>query len=259
MLKRFFKNLVFPPKCMSCGDFAREHMLDFDGVPFCRKCYAQWEREKHERCGNCGLEICICNCGTPFLDKCEVEHCLKLIKYSAKKESVGKNVVFYMKKKRNKDAFDFIAKQLSVGIMRKVNELSVKNGVILYVPRGISGMNKYGFDQANELAKRVSTLTEMELIPLFHKNKTVKLEQKKLRLKSRLELAKGAFSINEDKLKHLKGRDCAFIIDDVMTSGASLGGCVMRLKSRFRGKIVCVTVAKTGKSVKNPYSVLQFS
>lgn len=259
MIRQFFKNLIFPPKCMGCGEFAREHMLDFDSIPFCKKCHASFEKEKHERCDRCGLEIFLCNCGTPFLEKCEVEHCMKLVKYSAKKDSIGKNAVFCMKKKRNKEAFDFIAGQLAVGINRKKSELSVKNGVVLYVPRGRNGLNKYGFDQAKELARRISALTDMKCVSLFYKSRVAKAEQKKLSLRSRLELAKNAFLVNKDKLNELKGCDCVFLIDDVMTSGASLGGCIMRLKSYFKGKIVCVTVAKTGKSSKNPYSVLQFS
>lgn len=259
MIRRFFKNLIFPPKCMGCGEFAREHMLDLDIVPFCKKCHVAFEKEKRERCGSCGLEVFLCNCGTPFLEKCGVDHCMKLVKYSAMKESIGKNAVFYMKKKRNKEAFDFIAGQLAVGINRKKSELSVKNGVILYVPRGRNGLNKYGFDQAKELARRISALTDMRSVSLFYKNKTVKTEQKKLGLRSRLDLAKSAFSVNKDKLGELKGCDCIFLIDDVMTSGASLGGCITCLKPHFKGKIVCVTVAKTGKSFKNPYSVLQFS
>lgn len=251
MIKRFIRNLMFPPKCMGCGELAREHMLDLCDVPFCKECYLEWEKEKRRRCDRCGLEICLCNCVTPFLAKCEVEDSVKLVNYSAKKESVGKNAMFYMKKKRNNDAFLFVARQLAVSINRKMNELGVKNGVILYVPRGKNGMNRYGFDQAKELAVRVSGLTDMKAVSLFHKNKSIRIDQKRLGLKSRLDLAKRAFSVNTDKLYCLKDCDCVFIIDDVMTSGASLGGCAMCLKPYYKGKIVCVTVAKTGKSSKN--------
>ena len=251
MIKRFIRNLIFPPKCIGCGELARENMLDFCDVPFCKECYLAWEKEKRERCDRCGLEMCLCDCGTPFLSRCEIEHSVKLLKYSAKKESVGKNAVFYMKKRRNNDAFLFVAGQLSVSVRRKMNELGVKNGVVVYVPRGRNGKNKYGFDQARELAVRVSELTDMKFVPLFKKNKRIRIDQKKLGLKSRLDLAKRAFSVNKDKLFSLNGCDCVFIIDDVMTSGASLGGCAVCLKPYYKGKIVCVTVAKTGKSSKN--------
>ena len=71
-----------------------------------------------------------------------------------------------------------------------------------------------------------------------------------MNLSERFENSKGLYELNEKAIERLKGIKCIVIVDDVITSGASLSGCVEKLKSVFDGEIACAAVARTGKKRK---------
>ena len=51
-------NLIFPKKCISCGEFTDNKMND----PFCPICRTKYETMKRERCRACGKMHLECRC-----------------------------------------------------------------------------------------------------------------------------------------------------------------------------------------------------
>ena len=219
-------------------------------VPFCEKCRVKWEYEKLDVCPDCGLEMTVCNCGSRLLNRMRILHCVKLVNYSATQKSVGKSAVLYMKKKKSTRAIKYFAKQLSYAVYRKLKSEESKKAIIAYVPRSSASLVEYGFDQSKELAKRLSKCCDIELVNLFSRSGKRTEEQKKLGISQRIENAKGTYKLNARALKKLDGVDTVFIVDDVLTSGASLAGCILALKDVCDKKVVCVTLARTAKSRK---------
>lgn len=246
----FFENLIYPPKCVGCGELFQKDIFDSCKLPLCEKCRVKWEYEKLDICPDCGLEMTLCECGSRLLDKLKVDGCIKLVNYSAAKRSVGKSAVLYMKRKNSKRAFGYFAKQLSYAVKRKLKEAECQTAVIAYVPRSRKSRVTYGFDQSREMAKRLAKLCGGEAVKLFLRNGKRTEEQKKLSLAQRLENAKGMYRLARCAQRKLEGADAVIIVDDVLTSGASLSGCVMALKDVYKKKIFCVTLARTGKSRK---------
>ena len=247
----FFKNLLFPPKCVGCREFIQKNLFEPCEIPLCEKCRVMWEYEKLAPCPDCGLEMTLCNCGSRLLKKLNVDGCAKLVNYSAVRKSVGKSAVLYMKKHKNKRAFDYFAKQLSYTLYGRLKELERKKAIIAFVPRSRKSFVKFGVDQSKEIAKRLSRLCGIDLACLFVRRGTKSAEQKKLSLSERIENAKNAYKISRNAVKTLENVDTVFVVDDVLTSGASLAGCIFALKEVYKGKIVCVTLARTGKKQKN--------
>jgi len=243
----FFKNLLFPPKCVACREFMQKDILDKCENPFCEKCRVKWELEKLSRCPDCGLEMTVCNCAAPLLKKSGVDEYVKLVNYSAKNKSVGKSAILHVKRTKNARVFDFFATQLSYSARIK-NNTSDKNTVIVtYVPRSRNSKLKYGFDQSEELSRKLAKKLNVKHSRLFDRRGKQKQEQKKLGLNERRENAKNLFFVNRSKLEMLKKAERVIIVDDVITSGASLYGCIAALKKHYNGKIICVSVARTGK------------
>lgn len=252
-LKRFgvfFGNLLFPPKCVGCKEFIQKDIFDECKIPFCEKCRVKWEYEKLDICPDCGLEMTLCNCGTKLLKKSGVEDYIKLANYSVAKKSVGKSAVLYMKRHKNDRALNYFADQLSYPVSRKIKTLEGKRAVFTYVPRSKKSVTEYGFDQARELSKRIAARCDAEFIPLFERSGVKTTEQKKLKMSERVKNAKMSYRLNVKNFQKLSEDDCIFIVDDVLTSGASVLGCLSVLKPKFEGEVVCVTVARTGKSRK---------
>lgn len=246
----FFKNLLFPPKCVGCRELYQKDILDKCEYPLCEKCRVRWEYEKLSLCPDCGLEMSLCNCGSTLLSKLEIEKCIKLVSYSAQKGSVGKSAVLYMKKKRSAGALGYFAKQLSYPVIREIKKGQYENAVFAYVPRGKVSLVKYGFDQSRELAERLARLCGGRCIRLFDRAVEKSVEQKKLTLSQRMKGAKGVYKLHKNAAEEVANADIVFVVDDVLTSGASLAGCIMALKSVYGGEIACVTLARTAKSRK---------
>ena len=243
-------NLLFPPKCVSCGEFIQKDMLDLCEIPFCEKCRSKWELEKLDECPDCGLEMTLCNCRAPMLDKSGVEDYIKLVNYSSGARSVGKNAVLYLKRHKNNRALNYFATQLSYPAKARIDRMVSNKAVVAYVPRSGKSKRLLGFDQSKEIAVRLAKKLGIPCVKLFVRKSTSRVEQKKLNLAQRKDNAQNLYGVNLGALEMLKEIDSVFLVDDVMTSGASLYGCVSALKRHFSGRIVAVTLARTGKKSK---------
>jgi ComF family protein len=112
--------------------------------------------------------------------------------------------------------------------------------LIIPMPMHPARLKERGFNQAQEIAKQlmsahpqkwdVTSVTRIKLTP----------PQASLPLKARVSNIKGAFSVNAD----LTGKRIA-IVDDVMTTGASLNELAKTLKKAGASHVECWVVART--------------
>ena len=210
----------------------------------------RWEYEKLSLCPDCGLEMSLCGCGSRLLQKLEIKEPIKLVSYSARKGRVGKSAVLYMKKKNDKRAVGYFSKQLSYAVNGRIKRSGFENPLFAYVPRSKNGRVVYGFDQSKVLAKSLADLCGGNTASLFERTGAKKPAQKELSFSARLKNAQNTYRLKKGAEEKLKGVDAVFVVDDVLTSGASLAGCVSALKRVYDGEIVCATLARTAKSRK---------
>ena len=247
---KFFGNLLFPPKCAGCRELIGKDIFDPCRIPLCDECRAKWEKEKLERCPDCELEMTICNCSSKMLEKAGVEGAVKLFNYSVKKRSVGKSAVLYMKKHNSHRAFEYFAAQLSYAVKRKTAGYSNNEVAAFSVPRSRKSRREYGFDQSALLARKVAGKCGFQyVVPIVRSRKRAE-EQKRSDLSHRVKNIKGTFVFNEKCVETLKNIKCLVLVDDVITSGASMAGCIDALKKHFDGDIVCAALGRTGKRRK---------
>ena len=116
--------------------------------------------------------------------------------------------------------------------------------VIIHMPMHPTRLKQRGFNQALEIAKVLDKiLSKKTKAKLDYKSvtrQTLTPPQASLPLKERVKNIKGAFKVNAD----LSGKRIA-ILDDVMTTGASLNELAKTLKQAGATHVECWVIART--------------
>ena len=116
--------------------------------------------------------------------------------------------------------------------------------VIIPMPMHPQRLKERGFNQALEIAKVLCKNHKEKLDYKSVTRQTLTPPQASLPLKERVKNIKGAFNVNADKLDKLQGKRIA-IIDDVMTTGASLNELAKTLKKAGASHVECWVIART--------------
>jgi ComF family protein len=112
--------------------------------------------------------------------------------------------------------------------------------LIIPMPLHMQRLKQRSFNQAAEIARIVSRQTGIPLKQNLALRIRATLPQASLPLKRRSRNMRGAFACTED----LSGRHIA-IVDDIMTSGASLNELAKMLKEAGAARVECWVVART--------------
>ena len=155
---------------------------------------------------------------------------------------VFRELLIKLKYSSDRGAEKFFARELS----REMLLLLAQNGEfpqdwrVTFPPRRRAARLEYGFDQAKGMAKRVAKYTGVRYESVF--TRTGKVAQKTLGAADRRENAKGAFGLK-------RGADVAggkyIIIDDVVTSGATVRACQDLILSAGGTAAYVLSVSKT--------------
>lgn len=130
---------------------------------------------------------------------------------------------------------------LSNFLIEMIEEEKINADVICYVPMTKKAEKKRGFNQCKLMARNIGYHTNIPVSNCIKKIKNTK-EQKTLTKEERIINLKGAFkisSINEIKNKNI------ILIDDVMTTGATISECKYILKKSGAKQIIVLTIAKS--------------
>jgi len=101
-------------------------------------------------------------------------------------------------------------------------------------------LKQRGFNQALEIARLISKNRQIELDSISCRRTRLTPPQASLPLKDRIKNIRGAFECN----KNLQGLHIA-LIDDVMTTGASLNELAKTLKQAGAAHVECWVIART--------------
>ncbi len=121
----------------------------------------------------------------------------------------------------------------------KKNNLDVD--YIVFIPSSKKAMKDRGFNQCEYLAKEINKQLNISICKDIIKNKNIK-EQKLLSREERYKNIKDAFSLISDK--NIRNKRL-LLIDDVMTTGATLYECEKMLIKNGALSIKMLTVAKS--------------
>ena len=196
-----------------------EYILDLIYPPRCCFCSKIIEREAQGICAACGEKLSSLkkDNGTRILEG-GVVCCYPLVYDSMVRES-------FLRYKFS-GAVSYAETYASLLADRLRSMLSVCD-VITWVPLSRRRKRKRGYDQAELLAKGTAVLLGLDCERILYKNKEAKTQSRLKDRKDRADNVKGAYSLHDSKL--VEGRRI-LIIDDIVTTGATLSECCRVLK-----------------------------
>ena len=137
---------------------------------------------------------------------------------------------------------NFVAGSILVELLCDlIREINIDIDCIVYIPSSRKAIRDRGFNQCEYLAKEIKKNLDIGVCNDIVKNKNTK-EQKLLSKEERYKNIKGAFALKTDK--NIRNKKL-LLIDDVMTTGATLYECEKMLKENGALSIKMLTVAKS--------------
>jgi competence protein ComFC len=161
--------------------------------------------------------------------------------YNPDTNLVANNLIFTLKRDLDVDLINFFVDMMVKNLksLAKRHGLNLSEYTVTYVTRRKAGKRKYGFDHTRYLAKTVAKKLGIECQKaLLNVGET---EQKSLTKVERLENAKISYKINEKA--DIRGRKY-LLIDDIITSGATMKACADVLRENGAEEIIPVSFAK---------------
>ena len=235
-IKEIWKNILFyatVPKCVCCKE-----KLDINDAPLCKRCLKDHEWRKSLLCTACAKPFKECTCAPVYLQNHYVKRLVKLFRYRSSFDEelkVPSNELIYNVKRYDRvDLIEFIAQELSESIVKSIpdyHKFSVTN-----VPRSRRRIIKYGHDHSAKIAKAVARRLGIEYVSVLkslQKKAQKKLSRKRERLTNAKYDYKRSANLTSEKV---------FLVDDIVTSGASMGHAAMLLRGLGAKTIVGVTM-----------------
>jgi len=228
-------DILFPPVCPACKLIVGKHgslcvdcwnNIHFIEEPFCYKCGTPFAYKIGEKaiCASCMQRK------TPYLQA------RSLFKYDENSKSQILALKYHDK--------TALAPIFADWLTRIASELADKDPLIIPVPLHYYRFVARRYNQAALLAYALGKRTGLKVLPdtLIKKRKTP--PQEGLSRKQREDNLRGAFAIGKNKSALLKGRS-VILIDDVMTTGATIEACCRTLNDAGVRDIYILTIART--------------
>ena len=231
---------VSVPTCVCCKE-----RLDISESALCNKCIEKREKMKFRTCSRCNKKLDKCICSNEYLESHYVRRLVKSFRYIQREDMLPLNAPIYsLKRHHRKDVIEFCASEMVESINNafpKANQYIITN-----VPRSNKSIVKYGYDHAELLAKEVAKRIGAKYEKILKSN--IKTEQKKLHGDARKQNAK--FSVVKDIDLTKK---TVLIIDDIVTSGASMGEAATLIRGLGAKKIMGAALGIAYKDKYTPF------
>lgn len=233
----YLLDLLYPPSCLACGE------LQHAGTetPLCPSCHAKWEELRRTRCPRCKKLRTLCSCLPPVLADlgCEGVH---LVPYE--QTTVAGRLLLIAKDERLPRLTDFFAEQLEATLAARGLLDQMENALITYLPRSYTNKAAAGVDQAEVLALALGKRLNLPIMKVFGRRAAP--QQKELSGEERLRSARRTYRLR--KRLSLPAGATVLLVDDILTSGATMIAGSELLRSQDVGKIICITVGKSEES-----------
>lgn len=219
------------PKCSHC-----KRRLDFEEHALCKSCREEYDNTLRRNCSICARPLYECDCTNVYLDSHYVHKLIKVFRYRISEEAAANSLLYRLKRDNRADVVDFLAEELASSIITSVKD--PEKYIYTSVPRRRDATVKYGIDHAALLARA----TARKLGAKYQKLLISKAKAAQKKAKDRYERIQNANFKLRKKSNAVIGNN-VIIIDDIVTTGASMGASAMLLKSAGAKRILGATLA----------------
>ncbi len=239
ILKRIFLDRC----CVICGE-----PISYDvKEPFCELCVKDWQEFLKIKCRKCGREQSACSCLPSKARKINHSMASWSVFYDTGANGEINKLFTYLKRRYDRGVIDLCTERMKNNLvaMCKNRGIDYKEFAVTYAPRSRKNVRKYGFDQSKKLAQSLAKKLDIKVVKTF-KN-IGKTEQKGLNKQERARNAIETYKFIDGSIKeNMK----LFIVDDVMTTGATLFSCSFHLYKNGATSVVPVVFAKDNYNSK---------
>ena len=246
-LKKIYKWTLFllgVPTCVGCGE-----RLDDPWSPICPECKRSYDAVKTANCSQCARLLHRCSCVGEYLEAHFIKQHYKVFRYQNREENqVANKLIYSMKRDNRADVREFLAEELADALDEFIGSVKNKDDVIFTnVPRRRTAIIEYGMDHAADLARLLARHFGCEY-------RSILVSESKTAQKTvhGVEREKNViFDYVYDEPESLKGKT-VIIVDDIVTTGASVSTAGALIRSLGAKNIVAASVAATYKDKPSP-------
>jgi ComF family protein len=243
-----FAHVVFGRNCVICGaknntknslNHIREEndALQANIHAVCRACLNDLPWHSKTSCPQCGLSSDGNVCGSCLNSPPDFDATKAVFLYAYPVDAMMLSYKYGNSLNLGDTFGEFLAEKISV-------EDCLKNiDLIIPMPMHPQRLKERGFNQALEIAKVLVKNNKEKLDYKSTIRQTLTPPQASLPLKERVKNIKGAFKVNAE-VKDMARKSIA-IVDDVMTTGASLNELAKTLKKSGAAHVECWVIART--------------
>lgn len=231
-------DLVFVPRCAACGRAVKS-----SSIALCEECEYVHSLESKQLCSDCFMPYPYCRCTVHYGDlRFKI---FRITGYKTGEGSVAKQMLLGLKDNINHAAIERMSDEMTRVLKRRAPDAVEfpKQSVIVWIPRSERARRDAGHDQSYLLAREISEKTGIELIEAFVSRS--KRAQKTLNKEERMINAELSYDIIPN-VYNFVGKT-VIIVDDIITTGASVGVCGGMLTSAGAYNVYALVYAKTEK------------
>ena len=217
-------HLFYPRICASCAD-----SLNSDEKAICLSCKYQYKRPKFHDDPNNDVE-------KRFWGKIKVEAVSAHAQFI--KDGLLQKAVYELKYKQNTQVGEELGRELGYGL--KNSERFANVDLVLPVPLHKAKKRKRGYNQCDYIAQGVAEAMGIEWLPRQMRRNVYNISQTGKSKYSRFKNTENIFQAYDDG--YLEGRNI-LLVDDVITTGATIEACVKALQKVKNAKVYIASVA----------------
>jgi ComF family protein len=239
MLKKFLE-VLFPSHCCAC-----DQIISKEGI-FCQECWTKLRFITDPKCPICShpFEVTIAGmqpwCGSCLTKRPSYNKAVVALRY----DGVIAKVISDFKYRDQ----TFLAEKLATLLWNRASSQIGAFDLVVAVPMHQQKLRQRKFNQVVLLGKKLAKKSGAKFFPNLLLKVKDTAPQASLKQRERRKNLKRAFLVNpkfrDEIASEIKGKKI-LLIDDVITTGATIESCAKELKRRGAAKIVVLAIART--------------
>ena len=191
----------------------------------------------------CAKPVGVCGCMPLLMSQAKCQGFCKAVYYTPlRKTAVQNRMIWQIKQENREDVHRFFAKELAPLAEQMLSEASAdrERAVLTYLPRSRRARLQTGTDQAQMLAYALGKALDLPIRSLLRRRRGSNRPQKNLSPRERIQNARRAYLPNGRE--GCRGKT-VLLVDDMVTTGASMAVCARILRRMGAKAVFCVAVA----------------
>lgn len=243
-MSNIVEQLLILPRCGVCRERFPVVIEGRSNPLICEDCERSFQRAMRHACVRCGAPFFSCVCMPAPMRRVGFGALVKLAPYSEEAaDRVMRRIVLSLKRKRREALTARCADELCESVLSVLSDAGYDpaRAVIVPLPRDARHIARYGVDQANEIAKALFEVTGIPCVGALHRVRHARV-QKRLTWRERADNLEGVFAADP-----LPPDTCVLLVDDVVTTGASMEAAGRALKLAGAKDLLAVVLGYTKK------------